>query len=281
MSKQFRFATRTDIGHLRKNNEDAVVDPESTPTEEKALLQHGWLFIVADGMGGAQAGEVASNLATETIHRLFYQAPSRMPRREALDRAVRSANQVVYERSQQDPALSGMGTTATAVAIQNRYVTIAQVGDSRCYLCQKSHLQQITRDHSYVQEMLDRGFLTPEEARDHPYRNRITRVLGTSSTVEPDLFDLLLHPGDTLLLCSDGLTGELPDEEIEAILVNAANPAEAADRLVETALLKEGRDNISVIVIQTDPHNTLLFKDSIGSLFRKIGQAVSGKKRDR
>lgn len=256
-------------------------DPERIPTEEKALLRHGWLFIVADGMGGAQAGEVASNLATETIHRLFYQAPASMSRRESLDRAVRSANQAVYERSEQDPALSGMGTTVTAVVIQDRHVTIAQVGDSRCYLCRKSHLQQITRDHSYVQEMLDRGFLTPEEARDHPYRNRITRVLGTGSTVEPDLFDLLLHPGDTLLLCSDGLTGELLDEEIEAILVHAVNPVEAADRLVKAALLKEGRDNISVIVIQTDPHGPLLLEDRIGTLFRKIGQALSGRKGDR
>ncbi|MEI6308377.1 MAG: Stp1/IreP family PP2C-type Ser/Thr phosphatase [bacterium] len=247
-----RYASRTDVGRVRKNNEDAVLDPQRFPAEAEGLAHHGWLFIVADGMGGALGGEVASNLAIETIHRLFYQAPADMSQQEVLRRAILTANQVVYERSELDPDLSGMGTTVTAVSIQDIHAHVAQVGDRRCYLYRQGHLQQITRDHSYVQEMLERGYLTPEEASDHPYKNRITRVVGTESTVEVDLFDLELLPADILLLCSDGLTGELSDPEMEDILTSAATPTEVVDRMLGAALAKEGRDNISVIVIQAE-----------------------------
>ena len=220
----------TDKGQVREGNEDAyLVEPP--------------LYAVADGMGGHRGGEVASQLALETIADLFRKGDIPMAEQ------VRLANRAVFERSGEDRAVAGMGTTLTAALVHGEQAHLLHVGDSRAYLLRAGALRQLTEDHTLVNRMVKSGEITPAEAEVHPHRNVITRSLGTEADVDVDEQDVGLLDGDRLLLCSDGLTGMLSEGQIQAILEAASGAQEAADRLVRAANRAGGVDNITVVVL--------------------------------
>jgi serine/threonine protein phosphatase PrpC len=229
-----RIASITDTGRRRRRNEDAfVVRPP--------------LFAVADGMGGAQAGEIASRLATEALR----EQEAGTGGKERVAALIQAANQRVYERSSVDAAASGMGTTITVALVENGLVSIGHVGDSRAYLVREGRLEQLTDDHSLVAELLRSGKLSPEEAETHPQRSVITRALGTDPDVDADTFSLEARPGDLFLLCSDGLTSMVADEEIEkTIEANRGDLDAAARELVRLANRGGGEDNITVVFFE-------------------------------
>lgn len=225
------FGSRTDVGCVRDHNEDSLV--VAPP-----------LFVVADGMGGHEAGEVASEIAATTI---ADNAP-RHPDAEGLELAVRKANLAIIDAVREGIGKRGMGTTCTAAMLEGERLVIAQVGDSRAYLLHNGRLQQLTRDHSLVAAMVEAGQLTPEEARVHPKRSMITRALGTDPATTPDLYEIGVEEGDRLLLCSDGLSGMVEDPDIEAIMNRTADPQRCASQLVNEAIAAGGHDNVTVIV---------------------------------
>lgn len=226
------YAARSDVGSVREHNEDSYL--VKTP-----------LFVVADGMGGHEAGEVASNIAVTTME--AHAPKSTSP--EALAAAVIKANEAVLRGAQDGTGKPGMGTTLTAAFVFEDEATIAQVGDSRAYLLHDGQLQRITRDHSLVADLIEQGRLTEAEARFHPQRSVITRALGSDPHMQPDLYTLHVEEDDRLLLCSDGLCSMISDEDIEEILLDNPAPAHACDALVEEAIIAGGLDNVTVIVI--------------------------------
>lgn len=225
------FGSRTDVGCVRDHNEDSLV---AAPP----------LFVVADGMGGHAAGEVASEIATAVIAE---KAPA-TPDAEALGRAVEEANLEIIAAAEDGRGREGMGTTCTAAVLHEDRLVIAQVGDSRAYLLHQGKLQQLTRDHSLVAMMVEAGQLTPEEARVHPRRSVITRALGTDPATRPDLYEIDVEAGDRLLLCSDGLYGMVEDPAIQSIMTRTADPQRCASQLVNEAIANGGNDNVTVIV---------------------------------
>jgi len=226
------FGARTDVGRMRPQNEDS-------------LVARAPLFAVADGMGGHEAGEVASEIAVET---LAAQAPPTADAR-ALGRAVMSANRAVIRAAENGIGKEGMGTTMTATILDGTKLVVAQVGDSRAYLLHEGRLSQITRDHSLMADMIEAGQITEEEARWHPQRSVITRALGSDPDMIPDLFDLVLDEGDRVLLCSDGLSGMVYNDELERILLEHPDPQDCADALIAAANANGGHDNITAIVM--------------------------------
>jgi protein phosphatase len=240
------FASLSDRGRVRSNNEDSAGYFVPEGTEE--LEERGAVFVVADGMGGHRGGEIASRIAVRTIL-AFYTADSSGDRSEALARAFHEANETIIQEAVADSTLFGMGTTCTALALQSGRAYVAHVGDSRCYLLRDGTIRQLTSDHSIVGEMVRSGILSDEDARNHPRRNVITRSLGAQpelSTETPE--SLALRPGDTFLLCSDGLTGYLADDELAAVLA-AHSPEEAGKKMIKMANEHGGRDNITVQVV--------------------------------
>lgn len=228
---------RTDVGRVRKQNEDSVYAADAQR-----------LFAVADGMGGHRAGEVASSMAVEAL-RARLQA--RQPDLQLMRQAFEEANRRISCAAEKDERLQGMGTTMTALWQTERSVLIAHVGDSRVYLLRGGRLRQVTDDHSVVAELLRCGLITPQEARRHPYRNVITRSLGSAPTAEVDLLERDREPGDLWLLCTDGLSNMLTDREMEALLVSLS-PQKAADTLMQKALEAGGTDNITLILAWND-----------------------------
>lgn len=226
------WAVLSDIGRVRTHNEDSVlVQPP--------------LFVVADGLGGHEAGEVASALAVETLR-------DHAPRRadsNALARAVRAANNAVIRAAKEGIGRAGMGTTMTAALVDGGHIVLAHVGDSRAYLLHGSALQLLTQDHSMVADMIRRGQLTEAQARTHPNRSVITRALGTDSNLVTDTYEVHASAGDRLLLCSDGLSGMLHDDRISEILGAYTDPVTVAHALVDAANEAGGQDNISVVVV--------------------------------
>ena len=224
-------AAVTDTGRKRRKNEDAyVLRPP--------------LFAVADGMGGAQAGEIASRLAAEAIAGEAGAAGAE----ERVEALVQAANRRVYERSNSDATASGMGTTVTVALVHDGLVTIGHVGDSRAYLLREGSLQQLTDDHSLVAELMRGGKLSAEEAESHPQRSVITRVLGTEPDVDVDVFTLETRPGDVFLLCSDGLTSMVGDDVIlKTVEQNRRDLQSAARSLIAHANRGGGEDNITVV----------------------------------
>src|SRR3954453_14276569 len=218
------------------------------------MLSDRGIFIVADGMGGHAAGEVASEMAVRiTSHELA--SVGGRSEGEVSDRireAIRSANDAIFERTLAEHDKRGMGTTATVLVLMPRRYLIGQVGDSRAYLLRRGEFQQLTKDHSYVQEQVDAGLLTPEQARVHPYSNVITRCVGASMDVVPDIYFGTLEQGDVLLLASDGLTGMLEDEQLTRILTGEGGPQHWVDRMIAEANRRGGLDNITAIVIRID-----------------------------
>ena len=225
------FGSRTDIGCLRDHNEDRLV---VTPP----------LFAVADGMGGHAAGEVASEIAVRVLSEL---APEH-PDVEALGRAIEEANRAVIQAAREGRGRQGMGTTMTAAMLEGERLVIAQVGDSRAYLLHQGKLQQLTRDHSLMADMIEAGQLTPEEARTHPQRSVITRALGSDAHLHPDIYEINVETGDRLLICSDGLSGMIFDDQIENTLRRVQDPQRCASQLVNEAIAAGGPDNVTVIV---------------------------------
>ena len=227
----------TDTGRRRRRNEDSyVLEPP--------------LFAVADGMGGAQAGEVASRLAAAAF-REYREADELEPERR-VEALVQEANRRVYERSREDANASGMGTTVTAALVEGDSVAIAHVGDSRAYRIRGDALEQLTEDHSLVADLMRSGRLTPEEAEAHPQRSVITRALGTDPEVDVDTFAVGLEPDDVFLLCSDGLTTMVPDDEILRIVHDSSSLDRAASALVKAANKRGGEDNVTVVLFRVD-----------------------------
>ena len=253
----YSVQTRTNPGKVRKNNEDAygsVLDwREKLHLTDEILQQRGHLFAVADGMGGHAAGEVASQLAIETLFTEYYTGEWVDPK-TTMAAAIATANRVIFERAEADARLSGMGTTLVAALYQPDYGLVANVGDSRAYLFRSGKIFQVTRDHSWVTEQLNNGILTEEEAAHHPFRNVITRALGNEAQVEPEFFELPPLPEDILLLCSDGLSNQISEQEIANIL--GAYPLdEAADMLVKRVLERGAPDNVTLILVQMQGGN--------------------------
>jgi serine/threonine protein phosphatase PrpC len=220
----------TDIGQVREGNEDSflVVAP---------------LYAVADGMGGHRGGEVASSLALETVQGMF-------ERREgSLADQVVEANRTVFDRSQNDRSVSGMGTTLTAALVDGGRVHLVHVGDSRAYLLRGGELAQLTEDHTLVHRMVMEGEISQEEAETHPQRSILTRALGVDQSVQVDEGDVEVSDGDRLLLCTDGLTGMVPEGQIREILLESADPQEAVEKLVKVANRAGGIDNITAVIL--------------------------------
>src|SRR4051812_20620038 len=230
-------AVRTDTGRQRNANEDS-------------LFTDAPLFVVADGMGGAQAGEVASRAAAESF---AHDLPSAPPER-LLEETIEGANRTIHELARKDPGLAGMGTTITAalVDLEAEEVAIGHVGDSRAYRLRGGRLEQLTRDHSLVEEMRRKGQLTDAQAEDHPQRSIITRALGPEPEVQVDLQTVPAQAGDVFLICSDGLTTMLDDEKIGQVLDRATSLQSAARALVDEANRAGGRDNITIVTFRLD-----------------------------
>ena len=226
---------RTDVGRVRRVNEDAAL-----------MMPDAGVYAVADGMGGHNAGDVASKLAIESL-RSRLRDKTITPK--LLQNVVQETNLALLRRAQGDPGCQGMGTTLTLLCGQGDAALIAHVGDSRCYLFREGALTQCTQDHSVVAELLRQGALTPEEARVHPYRNVITRALGTAGYVEADVLEVSARPADRFLLCSDGLSGMVPDERIVEML-RKETIEEAADALLFAALEAGAHDNVTLLLLE-------------------------------
>lgn len=226
------WGARSDMGLVREHNEDSFL--LRTP-----------LFAVCDGMGGHAAGEVASSIAVKVIGE---EAPNTADD-VLLGAAIEAANQAVIEAPQKGIGKPGMGSTASAIFIEGNQMAVAHVGDSRIYLLHHGTLVRVTHDHSYVEELVDSGQITADEARNHPSRSVVTRALGSDPEMYADHFTLEVSDGDRIILCSDGLSSMILDDEIESIAVSNITPQNAADSLVSAALTAGGADNITVIVV--------------------------------
>lgn len=234
--------SKTDTGRRRDMNQDYVYTSE-TPVGSLPNL-----YILADGMGGHNAGDYASRYTVETIVESVKHSRETSPI-AIIRTAIKQANQAVLEKAQTDIDLEGMGTTVVVATLIGQELCVANVGDSRLYIVGDT-LKQITKDHSYVQEMVRRGELKPEVARVHPDRNIITRAVGGSTVIEVDFFEVELKKGDRILMCSDGLTDMLEDQEIFEIINENEGIMEAIDELVDTANEYGGNDNITVILAE-------------------------------
>ncbi len=234
------ICAKSDKGMVRELNEDcfAVRDFGSHT-----------LLIVADGMGGHKAGEVASAVAVQKIQEYIEAHLDGCPMPQLLEQAMAQANEIIYHQAKEDVECTSMGTTAVVCCITGTEAYFANVGDSRAYLLGMDGMEQITEDHSFVMELLRQGEITPEEAERHPQKNVITRALGTERTVQTDLFHCDLQPDDMLLLCSDGLTGMLLEEEIAAVMWLEEPLEIRVDKLIDMANERGGYDNITVIAV--------------------------------
>ena len=245
----------TDVGLVRQRNEDsyAIHLPSRDQMQDSKL--HGML-LVADGMGGERGGDRASQLAAEGLHQCFVSGLYRTwPEAEAsewprpvLRRAIREVNDEIYRLGEREPLLQGLGTTVVLTLMTDEHMVIAHVGDSRCYRVRGGRIEQLTADHTWVERQVTAGLLSPEAARLHPNRNILLRSLGDPSPPGSDVRIEDLHDGDVYVLCSDGLTGGVSDQEILELVKQEPDPQHLADALVERAKVKDGSDNITVVV---------------------------------
>lgn len=255
---------QTDLGLIRHNNEDSLLAVDLTSglvaptpsTLNHVIGEKGSLFLVADGMGGAEAGEVASQMAVELVSQ---QVSERLSRARFLNRvafvqilkdSVQQANLAIHQESRNNTAQRGMGTTLTAAAVYDSAVFFAQVGDSRGYLMRNSIIAQMTQDQSLVARLVASGELSAEQAKDHPRRNVILQALGPQEEVDVAISFADLKREDRVVLCSDGLSGKIDNEELKEMLARFPEPKDACQQLVETARERGGEDNITVIVIK-------------------------------
>jgi len=248
LAKQLRLevADLTDIGRKREINEDSVL--HVVPKDPRDMERKGALFVVADGMGGHAAGEVASEMAVELIRDHYYADPD-SDVLQSLARAIKEANAAIFRRASELAGRAGMGTTCVAAVLKGAVAYVMNVGDSRAYLVRNGLMRLVTQDHSWVAEQVRAGMLTEDQARVHAHRHVITRALGTQPDVEPDIFAEPLQEGDILLLCSDGLSGYVSDLDISAIVTNA-DPHASVHALIDRANEQGGPDNITAIVVR-------------------------------
>lgn len=233
-----RVGASTNVGNVRDHNEDSFC------VNRKLKL-----FIVADGMGGHAAGEIASSQLKDFVEEFLLREDRPDSLVECLTKGIQAANRSIYQMGLEDPKKRGMGTTATVFTVEKDRYVIAHVGDSRCYLVREGELFQITRDHSRVYQLYESGLITKEEMEDHPMSNVITRSIGNHATVDPDIYEGDLAHGDRFLLCSDGLTGEVKEKEIEQILLEKRDPQAAVELLIQRALEEGGKDNVTCLVM--------------------------------
>ena len=242
---QYTAAAATDRGRKRPSNEDAF-----------GFSVEDGVYLVCDGMGGAAAGEIASSIAVDELLRLLNDGETggdpRAPMPQRAEQAISAANQAIFSRSQRNQKLSGMGTTLVGLVVEECRVWVLNVGDSRCYRLRNRHLEQLTQDHSLVEEQVRIGRMTRSDALRSPLRNVITRALGTQKTVTPDLFELEAEPGDLFMLCSDGLTREISDSVIESLLAVDLPLDNLCARLVTAAKKAGGQDNITCLLVRAD-----------------------------
>lgn len=236
--------SKTHIGNVRKKNEDFIwVSCESEP----------YYMLVADGMGGAVAGEIASKIAAFSVRQYIEELGSKKLTEPDLAAAVNYANEQIVKETEYNEKLKGMGTTLTLAAVGGCSISIAQVGDSCAYLYSSGKLYKITKDHTYVQKLIDNGIIKESQAEDNPYKNIITRVVGMNNLIV-DTFSITWETDNILFLCSDGLTSYLTDSELAGILQKDGPIGDKADEMIALALNRGGRDNISIIIAQnTDP----------------------------
>ncbi len=242
---RYSAAAASDRGRKRPSNEDAFA----------YSVEHG-VYLVCDGMGGAAAGEIASSLAAdETLKHLSRRIGSGVEAEDlaqVAEEAIGIANDAIYKRAERNYKLSGMGTTLVGLIVDERRVLVFNVGDSRCYLLRNKRIQQLTMDHSLVEEQVRLGRMTRSEALRSPLKNVITRALGTQTRVTSDVFEHEAEPGDLFLLCSDGLTRELSDSQIESLLASDLTLAVLCSKLVEAAMNAGGHDNITCLLVRVD-----------------------------
>ncbi len=250
---RIRYAGNTHVGMKRDHNEDSLY-----------LLPEENIYIVADGMGGHAAGEVASQMAVETVAQFFRETaededmtwPFKMQKDRSyienrLATSVKLANYRIFETAQNDAKRKGMGTTIVTIFLHDKKVYVGHVGDSRCYRLRKGEYSQITEDHSLLNDYIKMKDLTPEEIENFPHKNVIVRALGMKETVQVDISSLDAHNGDVYLLCSDGLNGMVTDNEMKDILVSSGDDLEqACNRLIQQANQAGGTDNITVVLVQ-------------------------------
>ncbi|MGN0482677.1 MAG: Stp1/IreP family PP2C-type Ser/Thr phosphatase [Lachnospiraceae bacterium] len=233
----------TDVGMDRKLNEDTMF------TSENPVGNLPNLFIVADGMGGHKAGEIASTYAVQVVVDTIKSIPYETEPIRIFEQAIQQANEKVWEEANTDEEKAGMGTTIVATTIIGNRMYVANVGDSRLYIVGNT-IKQITHDHSLVEEMVRLGEVDKEEAKDHPDKNVITRAIGVAKELVIDFFEVELVPGEYVLMCSDGLTNMVEDEEIRTIILGQRDTAEIAEKLIETANKNGGKDNVTVVIIE-------------------------------
>ncbi len=263
-----KFAAKTDMGQVRENNEDKFDFYE--PEAPSVLAHRGCLYAVGDGIGGALAGQIASEMMLKNVIAGYYDSTVE-DLQTALHEAIVNTNDRIYHLAQMIPERNGMGTTLVgAVVIEDR-VVVMQVGDSRAYLVRDGQITQITHDHSWVEEQVRAGLMRREDAELSPFRNVITRSIGAAPHVMPDFYEERALPGDIWVLCSDGLTGHVGDDEILFIAGQQA-PSEAARQLIELANSRGGRDNITVFVVSV---RDLLPGAEMPQLAQDVAQAYS------
>jgi PPM family protein phosphatase len=248
------LANRTDVGCERTQNEDNYCYAE--PEDDGDMARRGRLVVVADGMGGHDGGQIASGLAVDAVRESFLTGTAANPT-DALVDAYQAAHKSIKDFAQEHPDVAGMGTTCTSAVLQDGHLVFAQVGDSRLYLIRDAKITRLTHDQSYVQQMIDDGLLTPEDAKTHPSRNILTSALGSDSPVKVDVVDapIPLQRGDILLLCTDGLHGLLSDEEMLKTAIENP-PTDACRMLVDLAKKRGGFDNITVQIVRIDETTT-------------------------
>ncbi|MBX3096735.1 MAG: serine/threonine-protein phosphatase [Fimbriimonadaceae bacterium] len=244
---RYQIAGRTDMGRVRENNEDKF--EFYIPGDEATLARRGAAFIVCDGMGGHEAGQIASELAAKTWVDVYYQHPSDDPA-AAAEAATHAANRFVFDRQSAIPKFRGMGTTLTGLVVVQNQAVIAQIGDSRCYRLRGGKLEAMTTDQTWVEEAVASG-MDRAEAESHQYRHVILQAIGTMADVKPVMRTEEVEDGDIFFLCSDGVTNHVVDEAIERTLADFG-PAQAAWSLVNQALIGGGSDNATCIVVRFD-----------------------------
>ena len=239
----------TDVGQVRTIDEDSILAADLSfginSENEKFLL-----LAVADGMGGHAKGEEASKIALNTLTKSV--VPELFGEKsftELLENGIKNANQEILDYTSKNPESSGMGTTAVCALVKGNDVHLANVGDSRAYVISNDEIRRVTKDHSYVQALIDEGKITEEEAREHPQKNVITKAVGIMESVEPDTMKLTLDNDESLLLCCDGVIAHLPDEDIHKIICDADDPQNACQQIVDLANERGGTDNISLIIL--------------------------------
>jgi PPM family protein phosphatase len=242
---------KTDLGRVRENNEDKY--EYYIPDNDGDLALRGMAFVVCDGMGGHAAGQIASELATKTFLDVYSNHPGEGTQ-SALWAGVKAANRFVLDVARSVPSRRGMGTTLSALILLQGKGWVAQVGDSRIYRFRNGTAEQITKDHTWVEEAIATGQISPAEAETHQYRHVLTRAIGTEDNVPADIFSFDLEAADIYLLCSDGLTNHVSEQEIGSVLAESG-PSEAAWRLVSMALVGGGSDNCTVLIVRVDELN--------------------------